>query len=608
LAQRLFPTLPVSDGESVTSYVSRLARFHDAPSVIAFCTDMQLDFQKFVDGEHDAVSDLADFAGAPLDELERGALRRDGDGWTLRGERLTKPSLRRDRLRVCPACLAADMAQSRLPSDVAVHGRAVWLIAHFRACPIHRVALVEVENPGGARTHDFAAFVGPAAERIAREGLAATATLSVSPLEDYLLARLDGRGGHFPWLDALDFFASAKTCEMIGAVALHGRTPNLKTFSDMDWREAGAAGFGIACWGEPAIREFLSDLQATFPYSRSGQEGPQATFGRVYQWLAFGAVDAAFDPVRDLMRRHVCETTPVGPGDVVLGQAVERRCLHSIRSASLEIGAHPKRLRKLLAAKGLIADGHQERPDNLILFDADAAREVMDAAVGMSLKEVEAYLNAGRVQARLLAEHGFITPVVAAGAPGIGENAFARADLDAFLDRLLDGAEPTIKAVEPMVDIPMASKKACCSSAEIVRLILDRRLARVGRLAGVKGYMSVLVDHKEVAGMIQGPAINGLTARAVEKELKTSTRVVKALVATGFLPTTRHVNPVNRCPVDLVSRADLDAFRAKYATLFDLARERGVHFRAVKAELESKGVQPAPELDSATIGATFYRR
>jgi hypothetical protein len=57
-----------------------------------------------------------------------------------------------------------------------------------------------------------------------------------------------------------------------------------------------------------------------------------------------------------------------------------------------------------------------------------------------------------------------------------------------------------------------------------------------------------------------------------------------------------------------VPRAEFEAFQAKYATLFQLARERGVHFKAMKNELDARSVKPAPELDREAFGATFYSR
>jgi hypothetical protein len=70
---------------------------------------------------------------------------------------------------------------------------------------------------------------------------------------------------------------------------------------------------------------------------------------------------------------------------------------------------------------------------------------------------------------------------------------FAPEDLDAFLDRLLDGAKRVKVAKAGMVSIPEAARLAFCTSEEVVRLILDGKLAWKWRLAVERGYMSVLV-------------------------------------------------------------------------------------------------------------------
>ena len=48
--------------------------------------------------------------------------------------------------------------------------------------------------------------------------------------------------------------------------------------------------------------------------------------------------DSAFEPLADVLRRHIIETMPFGPGDVVLGQDVTKRRLHSARTVAPELG------------------------------------------------------------------------------------------------------------------------------------------------------------------------------------------------------------------------------------------------------------------------------
>ena len=395
---------------------------------------------------------------------------------------------------------------------------------------------------------------------------------------------------------------------MIGAVAEFGRTANLKKLSDDDWWRAGAAGHAIAVGGEPAICAFLDDLQRSYTYTGAGNEGAQALYGRFFQFLEFGggAERAAYDPVRAVVGRHIRQRLPVGPGDVVFGEPVTERKLHSVHSLAVETGLHPKRLGKLVQALGLVEAGSEARSTNSMLLDARAGLLAASRIRGaMPLKAAGAYVNAPRVHIRLLAEHGFIRPCVPAKA-FTAEDFYAPADLDAFLDHLMGGAV-AIRTPKPgQATIPAAAKRACCSAADIVRLILDRRLEWTGRLAGERGYLAVMVAVDEIKTKTRGQDHGGLTLRQAAPLLGCSDNVVRALIDAGHLRTRTVVNPMNKCPQIVVMPAEVERFRSEYVSLFALAKERGEHFRAVKKEVEAAGVVPA--FDPEEIEATFYRR
>jgi hypothetical protein len=131
--------------------------------------------------------------------------------------------------------------------------------------------IAEDLTPGAL--HDFTHHVAPALAGL--EHLAdQTEGRLPTGLESYVMTRLGGYR-RSTYLDSLDLFVAIKTCELIGAVEVFGRTANLNRLTDEEWRVAGAAGFAIADGGAASVRDFLGKLQATFPYRRSGREGPQ---------------------------------------------------------------------------------------------------------------------------------------------------------------------------------------------------------------------------------------------------------------------------------------------------------------------------------------------
>ena len=604
--RRLRIDVPSAPGESPASFTSRLAAANRL-SAREFCLDWEIRFQAIVDGDPTAIAIVARLGGADVDALTTYAFRRTGK-WSYehRGQCLTRDALRRGRVLVCPACLSEDIrSRPKLAPPLAVYGRSLWQIEAIKTCPDHGTALVTVSTDLTPQTlHNFTYHVSAAVDRL--DDLNASATRrDPSALERYAIGRLNG-ALTAPYLDAMPLYAATKVTELIGAVAVFGRTTNLKQLTDDEWWLAGGAGFEIAAGGVEGIHGFLAQLQATYPFKRPSTQGPQALFGRLYQVLAFGLADEAYDPLRDVIADYAATHLPLGPGDEIFGKPVRRRTLHSIRTLSVEAGLHPKRLRKVLRALGALDHLDPDLPDQMTIFPAEiASRAVLGADRALSLREAGEHLNAPRVHARLLADRGFIKPRFDTAAHG-AENRYAVTDLDEFLERLFRDAV-SIRLPKPgQVSIPAAAKRACCSAAVIVQLILDRKLDWVGRAAGERGYLAVLVDAAEIKEKTRGPDHESYTQRDVARLLGTTDRVVRALMKSKLLTTFVARDPVNHCPATLIHPDELARFTGEYVTLFGLAKERGRHFRAVLKELDAQGIEPA--FDHDKIGTRIYRR
>ncbi|CAO4139796.1 TniQ protein [Methylorubrum thiocyanatum] len=605
-ATRLRPTLAHVAGETPTSFVSRLAQLHLScePSARYFCADMGLSFGDLVKGRPEALAALADLSGADPAKLTSDAFRRLGDGHVFRGEPFPGQSLLRTALRFCPACLLEDCSKLSRPETMA-HGRAIWSIASIRTCPDHGMGFVEIERPTcPSKAHDFAHLLKPLlpdledlAERVPRR--------PASGLETYALDRLAGRIGLSPWLDGLPLHVGMAICESIGMVDRYGREVRANTLTQAEWVDAGESGFGIASLGVAGIQAFMDGLIRTYPYSRSATEGPQAVLGRWFKFLAFGAPHKNFDVVRDLVVDFMIQRMPFGPGETILGRPVERRVLHSVRSASLEMQVHPKRLSKILHAAGVLSTEQMELPYGNATFDAAAAATTLaDAVDGLFMTEVGPYIGAGRVQTKLLVDASIIEPMFPKQ-PDL-DHLFRRRDLDAFLDRLLADAVPVDEADADMADIQKAVKRVCCSTIEIVRLVLDRKLAWVGRRTGEQGFAALLVRVSEIRFLMRGSMEGWLTARTIETTMRTTTKVVRNLMERGYLKAEVIVSPLNRCPVTVVSQTSFDEFRSEYATLFEEMETTGIHFREIKRRLTALGLEPSIERE--VVGAAFYRR
>ena len=313
--------------------------------------------------------------------------------------------------------------------------------------------------------------------------------------------------------------------------------------------------------------------------------------------------------MRDLVRRHIIETLPVGPDDIILGKKVEKRILHSIHTASTELGVHPKRLRKILAAKGVLPANHDELSNHAATFSADGAQELLvKIQSAMTLRDVEAYLGAGRVQARLLMEQGFIVPFASTETRGQGgiDHAFAKADLDDFLAHLFDGAVEVAAPQPPAYSIQDAAKRANCGAGEIIRLILDKKLRWVGKLASAKGYAAVLVNLDEIKELVREPAPDAATIHELVGRLETSAARHQGADRQRALPDGHGAQPDQPLPDAGHPQRRRCGVQQEFVPLFELSAQSGVHFKALNNLIKKQGVKPA--LDPKQFHATFYRR
>ena len=583
-------TLPIRTGESPQSFVSRLAARH---LVFAdrFCADMGATLLGIANGRREDLALVADFADLPLERLALDAMVQHDGCWLMRGQKLIKPSIRRDRMMYCAGCLRADVETWDLPPNQAAYGRSVWMVASVRTCVVHGIALSVEERPERhIAGHDFAFRCKPLLSRL--DGLEANAVRRPpSAFELYLLGRLAGHMGD-AWLDALEFHVAARTCEIVGSVALLGRSPNYKALSDDDWYRCGVTGFDICRAGTPALRSFLDDMAQSYAWGPSGNDGAQSVFGKLYSWLAYNAKSPDFDPVRDVVRSHILDTVPVAAGTEVFGAVVERRRIHSIRSIAKETKKDPRRVRKILANAGLLPADHVGKIDAAVHVDAVTANEALSPLERLRLSEVADYLNMPLRHVETLVRAKRIPAAAHLDERGGVKHRFERAALDEFMERLFVHVKGFAEIGGEVRNIVGASKANHCKVIDVVDLLLEGRLKRVSRLGDVKGVMGLLIDTSEVGSVLR-PDLAGVPMRMMKQSFGSSWFAVNALVTEGIIPSRIVKGPGTCDEIRVVSKADFEAFSAKYVTLSAWAKKREMRVSDASSMLNKRGIFPA---------------
>ncbi|MCW3783554.1 TniQ family protein [Defluviimonas salinarum] len=612
----LTPYLPLHPDETAHGFAGRLAAFHLGGSVHSILRDIGLTLQSLADGVKAAIHRLAEVSGVSECALARGAVEATGGRmYSARGEDFSRELLRRSSFTVCPLCVEDDLARGQGRAELDCHYRYIWQFRPVRTCLRHQVVLISSGPQETAhKIYDYARLFSELHREIPILVRAARSR-TPSSLDAYSVARLEQPvstpGG---WLETNSLEQAVRACEMLGVVLVHGPRANLDTFTPDMWDEAGREGFAVASEGETAIRTALHDIRCRHQGEMS-HSGPQAIYGSLYKWLNFGRRGSDVGPILDLMREHILDTVAIAPGANVLGKEVKTRHMHSVASLHREFKLHPARLRKFVFAAGLAGPEDVNSSSAHIVFPAEAgsrlASDLKDAIPKVRLPD---YLNCSRVHANLLARHGLIHPIIrAADGDGIGEISFSRRALDQFLDSL-ERVVPMLGDDDDgrdLLDLADAATRSRCGVEVLVPWLTAGLLKRPRRKEGARGLAALLVDPEELRA-VRGRLSPRSTVKlsTVQKTLGVAPNVVKSLIADRpggpLLPSVTVFAKKSSGSWKEVPKAALEVFARDHVGLAALSRERRVHHRELRPQLDRAGI--APIADPSDLGMRLYRR
>lgn len=591
-------TVPLMADEPPHYFAARLAA-RNFCTARQFAADMNFSFMDVVRGSDEQFCKLAELGGISAAILRGSAVRLTKERGTFREQVLDPKLLRRSRVVICPRCLEDDINESELPPSVAIYGRAHWMFSSIRTCPVHSLALVPVgECMSTDNRHDWSQIVSPFVNRLPHL-IEVASHRPASDFETYLLDRLYGRTNKC-WLDNLDFFAAEYFTELVGSVATFGRNVNLRLLTDEERYAAGVAGFPIVKEGAKGIVAFLSQLERE--YVNDGRMcGPSSVYGKLYSRLTNGLNLLPYAPVHAIMTEHILSKFPIGPGDVLFGAPVAIRRLHSIQTASKFYGVCHRTLRKALEADGLVPNLAAKGRD--VLIDAsDVERIVLRDKESLTLLQAQEYLNVSATSMNVLLKAGFVKRhLIRSGKSGYR---YFESELDHFLTTLSVDAAPVERTTANVMQLRTVARHASRSLADIIQLILDRKVKWVGRLPKIRGIKALVLKLDEVKTLVRGPTVDGLPAVRAHRLLGISARILRQIARRGLIKTVRGVDPVNRCPRLLFPLDELERFQAKYISFYLLKEGRSA--KTLRKELAAQGIKPAEELSE--LDATFYKR
>jgi len=432
------------------------------------------------------------------------------------------------------------------------------------------------------------------------EWIAATARLTItaiaSPLENWLADRLAGRETEGGFLDQLPLYLSARLAEVTGATILFGKKVVLGELSPEDRVNAGAAGFAVA---HSNLDAFLATFYADRATSKAS--GAKGLGGAFMAWLQDSKKNPDFELLRGRVREHAIDYLPLGPGDEFLGK-VSRRRWHSLFTASEEYHVHPRRLRKILRQSDVIGPTTDDLPDSRVIFRVEVAHDIITASANELMgEEPREYLALTRGQWNLVRKAKLVETLF--GESDETRRAYSKAGLNHFLDSVSyqsgDG--------EGLVPIARAAKLAVTGYVDVILLLQQRVLTRVGTDPSSRGFQAILVDADEIRQKVTKPVLPGLTAKQASKQLRVAIEAVHSLTANGDLPSEHLQSFGGTRESRLVSQQAIQAFLAEYMSLRELAAHLGFQWsRHAIRLMDEAGI--APVFTSQTRRAVIFRR
>ncbi len=602
---------PLLAGESIMSWVARIGREEVGMEPADFLRFMTLSGRDIIDATPAGIARLKEVTGvAPADFLRGTYVRIDDRLYDHQGQRFHAEFGGRDRTTYCPACLLADREREGLSGGQRV-GRVNWLFAPVRTCPIHDLPLVRKPNRTWSDRFQDMEIVAPADEEL-QVLLGRTSIRRVSPLQTYVEGRLEGQEGP-AWLDGQQIDLAVRATEILGMCVLRHPHVELPAQTETDWDEAGAVGYRFTSRGTEGIREALDEIRSP-PCVTRKRGGPQAIFGRLYQWLQYNKSAKDRGPIREVVREYLLETMAIEPGTMLFGDAVPSRRRHSVASLARQFGLHYRTLNRAVVLTGLMPEGNADVLDRLLTVDAsDGERLAERMRRSLSVTAMPAYLNCCRLQAEALVRHGVVTRIGEDRNNGqFGLNMVAVEDLDEFLARFRSAGTGASALTAGMADVVEASRILRWPAIDIIKLVLGGRLERVALLSADLKLKSVLVDTEEVRERLrEGDGEGRLSVVEAAERLQLEPWAVQNLTSgtdskgRALLPFTKSRNAAGQVRL-CFDPCDVEAFADAHVELRALAAERGISTKVLQAELLRLGIHAI--LPKSSLNKLVYRR
>ncbi|MDO6723398.1 TniQ family protein [Celeribacter halophilus] len=573
--------------ETLPSFLSRMAAANGCGPA-QFSVEMGFSIKRVLNLDPWPLERLCQLAGIDAQEME------DLVSWTgagiggvrtcFRNEVFISRALRNPTVRGCPVCLREDAEGSASPTK-SMYMRGDWQLRGNDICLRHQKALVPLWK------HSQPVARSSISERLtenlndiisgARDGH------EVLPSEyDYWLEQRLVDGTDHTWLGSIGLYPAMTFCELLGVELL--RTGAVTGCAE---GRPSVIGFLAASEGPSRIEEAFSGLLA---HAKDTALEPRGVYGSLFAHFDRASCeDPAFAPLRDLLRSHIFRCWPLAAGEKILGQSLASRRIHSVASASKEIGVGQALLDAFLTEAGALEPEDPRGPRQKTFELSPFAQLIADIPTWVGPIEMQKTIGATRAELRALMDDEVLVPRT--NLPKI-KSPWSAADGTAFLERMLSMSQRCVSPSEKgWIGLQAARNHFRLALSEILNAIENKKLT-MGQMDGGDGYHSLVVMKTELTALrdahVQSATRDLVPAAAFGREIGLRGKdTFLSFISDRHSPSQQARHPVTGQLFYYLSLEDIAAFRSRFVTPSMMTIETGAHRNTVIAALTSHRVQ-----------------
>ncbi|MFC3058068.1 TniQ family protein [Paenirhodobacter populi] len=593
----LLPLVLIISGETLISYMTRLARCRAGMSLRAFLTFIGLRQTDLIAPDPPTLDRIAALSGVDRDMLTDTAILPDSAELRRYRGKPFASAFQLDRMvSFCPCCLIEDRASH--DADGHRIGRQIWEFAPIRTCPRHNIPLIR-----RLAEHDFelidllddGVYTDTELGTLADKAIARIP----SPLQIHIQNRFEGLDGEERHgVHRVDQVVACAT--LLGACMQHGAGVRMADLTQDQLDAAGACGFDALSYGETGLRDVFDRILAQI-YKQQREMPPATAYGSLFRHV--DQDQDLYAPLRPILREHILDNMSIAAGTVVFGTPVHTRRNHSVRSLARQEGVSSRRLSKVLMNQGLMIPEELGKPHQQQVFDAAAGEAVAHQLKNaIPMNALAEYLHCDATTAAALVSRGHVSRIGGRNEAGVQRpstlDLVEIGSIDRFMNTLAGVATLPHTVIAHPLDMMKAAYRFHWPIDRILRMVLSGALKRIARRPDRSGFLSIIIDEQELRHAFEAPAMASCFSKAEAARLLgvdrgTVDKLLRAATQNGA-PVIRHVTPLTGKNKNVwhLEASGFMRFREEHLTLAQAARDKAIEPRDLILGLSAAGITP----------------